>query len=362
MVAATILLREAIRLDPELFEARRTLGVALQSMGDLDGAVEELRALVTLQPNLVSARYSLATALMAKQDWSSARRELEEALRQRPELEQAHYSLGFVRYSLGDLKGAIEAYQQVLARSPDHVDARYSLAVVMKLAQGDAGATKEFLAAAQAGHPRAQYFAGTAYARGFGVEPDLGRAIMWWSRSAEQGVSEARASVGELRQIMLGRGRRALAERQATERAFQSYRAMLWDQFPGLARNGPDDTVGAALLRQGRAREAVAMLIREASSFSEPAQALLVSLYSHGLRGQQPAHDEKILEYLTIAADEGQVGPRIALARFYAAGLGVPKDLARAIALLKATPHEDAQRLLQELSATGEAVPVPTRP
>jgi len=36
--------------------------------------------------------------------------------------------------------------------------------------------------------------------------------------------------------------------------------------------------------------------------------------------------------------------------------------MARAIDLLKATPHEDAQRLLQELSAAGEAVPVPTRP
>ena len=62
------------------------------------------------------------------------------------------------------------------------------------------------------------------------------------------------------------------------------------------------------------------------------------------------------------AADEGQTRPRIALARFYAAGLGVPKDMARAIALLKATPHEEAQRLLQELSAGGEAVSAPTRP
>jgi hypothetical protein len=34
----------------------------------------------------------------------------------------------------------------------------------------------------------------------------------------------------------------------------------------------------------------------------------------------------------------------------------VPKDVGRAIALLKSTPHEDAQRLLQELSATGREV------
>jgi len=51
------------------------------------------------------------------------------------------------------------------------------------------------------------------------------------------------------------------------------------------------------------------------------------------------------------------VRARIVLARLYAGGLGVPKDTARAIALLKSTPHEDAQRLLQEISAATDAVP-----
>jgi TPR repeat protein len=185
---------------------------------------------------------------------------------------------------------------------------------------------------------------------------------MWWSRAADQGVSQARVEIAALRQIVLGRGRRGPAERPAVEQAFQDYRAMLWDEFPELARTGPDDTVGAALLRQGRVREAVAMLIREASAFSEPAQTLLEGLYYHGVRGHLQAHDERLLEYFKTAANEDQVRPRIALARFYAGGLGVPKDMTRAIALLKATPHEDAQRLLQELLAASEAVPVPTRP
>jgi hypothetical protein len=51
------------------------------------------------------------------------------------------------------------------------------------------------------------------------------------------------------------------------------------------------------------------------------------------------------------------VRARITLAKVYAAGLGVPKDTARAISLLKSTPHEDAQRLLQEISIAPEAVP-----
>jgi TPR repeat protein len=360
--AATVPLREAIRLDPELIEARQALGFALQSTGDLDGAVDEYRSLLRLRPDAVGARYSLATALIAKQEWSSARRELEELVRLRPENISAHYSLGFVRYTLGDPNGAIQSFRRVIDLSPDHADARYNLALVLKVTHRDAEAMPEFLAAAHSGHARAQYFVGTAYARGSGVEADPALAITWWSRAAAQGSVEAAGALAELRQTALGRGRRGAAGRQAAEQAFRDYRATLWAEFPELARSGDDDTVGAALLRQGRGREAVPVLLREASALSEPAQELLETLYLRGVEGQVPAHDGRILDYFKTAAEEGQPLPRIALARCYAAGLGVPKDMPRAMSLLRATPHEDAQRLLQELQAASEAVTAPARP
>lgn len=362
MAAATIPLREALRWEPELVEARESLARALYGMGDLDAALDELRGLLRQRPDAVQARLTLATVLMARQDWSSARTELEVVLRQQPDLVQAHYNLGAVLYAMRDLNGAIHAYRRGLTHSPNHPDVRYNLALLLTVAHRGAEATPEFLVAAQAGHARAQYFAGMAYARGFGVDRDLSLAITWWSRAAERDVGEAQTVLRDLRQTALGRSGRTPTERQAAEQAFRDHRLALWSEFPELARAGADDTVGAALLRQGRGREAVRMLIREASAFSEPAQGLLESLYDHGVQGQLPAHDPRILEYFKTAADEGQVRPRITLARFYAAGLGVPKDMARAIDLLKATPHEDAQRLLQELSAAGEAVPVPTRP
>jgi len=185
------------------------------------------------------------------------------------------------------------------------------------------------------------------------------RAILWWSRAADQGNLEAIAALGELRQTALGKSRRAPAERRAVEQAFGDYRNARWSEFPELTRNGDDDTVGAALLRQGRGAEAVSVLISEAQAFSEPAQVLLEELYYRGSPGQVPAHDNRILGYFKTAADEGLVRARIALAKLYAGGIGVPKDTPRAISLLKATPHEDAQRLLQEISAATEAVPPP---
>jgi TPR repeat protein len=359
MAAATRSFREALRLQPDLVAARESLGLALYEMGDLDGTVEELRALLRQHPDAVRARLILATALMAKQDWTAARPELEEVLRRQPDLIQALYSLGLVRYARGDLNGAIEAYRQVLARVPDHPDARYNLALVLKLTHRDAEAAPEFLAAARTGHARAQFFAGTAYARGLGVEPDTARAILWWSRAAGQGSVEAAAALGELRQTALGKTRRAPAERRAVEQAFREYRSALWSEFPELARTGDHDTVGAAMLRQGRGTEAVPVMISEAEAFSEPAQALLEEIYYRGSPGQVPVYDGRILGYFKTAADEGQVRARIVLAKLYAGGIGVPQDTPRAVSLLKATPHEDAQRLLQEISAAPEAIPPP---
>lgn len=309
MAGATIALREALRLEPDLAEARASLGLALYAMGDLDAATEELRGLLRVRPDLAEARLTLAAVLVARQDWPAARAELEMALGAQPDLVQAQYTLGVVRYAQGDLAGAIDAYRRVLAREPRAVDARYNLALVLKLAHRDAEAAPEFLAAAEAGLPRAQYFAGAAYATGAGVPRDLVAAIAWWTLAAEQGVAQAEEGLAQLRQAASGRGRRPPAERQAVEQAFVEYRARLWQDYPGVARQG-DEPLGVALLRQGRAREAVPVLIREASAMSEPAQRVLETLYEQGIQGQLPAHDARILAYLKSAAAEGRGRPR----------------------------------------------------
>src|SRR5439155_1679353 len=170
-----------------------------------------------------------------------------------------------------------------------------------------------------AGLPRGQYFVGTAYAGGLGVERNLSPAVTWWFRAAEQGVPEAEEALAQLRQAALGRGRRAPAERQAADQAFRDYRVALWTAFPDVARDG-DEPLGAALLGQGRVGEAVTALIREASALSEPAERLLETLYEQGVEGRLPPYDERILGYFKSAAAEGQLRARIALARFYTRG------------------------------------------
>lgn len=349
MAAAAVALRQALALRPDLTAARGALGLALYGAGDVEGAVDELRVALAQDPASATARATLAAALMARQDWAAARTELDELIRHRPDDAQAYFSLGLVRYAQRDLAGAAEAYRRALALTPDHHDARYNLALVLKLAQRESEATPEFLAAAEAGVARAQYFAGTAYAEGLGVERSLPLAIAWWMRAAEQGVAPAEESLASLRQVALGRSRRPAAEREAAEQAFRDYRAALWSELRDVGREG-DEGAGAALLRQGRTAEAVVVLLREAGALDDSAQQQLETLYEHGVPGALAPYDARILAWFQRAAAEGLTRPRIALARVYGRGLGVPRDVPRAVALLRATPHEDARRLLQELT------------
>lgn len=347
MVGAAIEFREALAREPDLTAARTGLGLALYGAGDTEAAVDELRAAVAREPDAIAARAALGAALIARQDWVAARTELEEVIRRRPDHAQAHYGLGLVRYAQRDLAGAADSYRRVLVLQPNHHDARYNLALVLKLAGRETEATPELLAAAEAGVGRAQYFAGVAYAEGLGVSRDVPAAIAWWMRAAESGVTPAEEALASLRDVALGRSKRSTAERQAAEQAFRDYRAALWSSVQDVAREG-DESAGIALARRERP-EAVIVLIREAAALDDIAQQRLETIYEEGLGGAVPPYDPRILAWFQTAAAEGLTRPRIALARVYGRGLGVPKDVPRAVALLRATPHEDARRLLEEL-------------
>lgn len=348
--AAVSELREALRLQPDFVEARASLGFALFNMGEVDSAIEEYRAVLQLQPTAARAHLNLATALMAKHDWPAARVELEEAVRLQPDLVQAYYGLGAVRYTLGDVQGAIESYRHALHYKPDYADAHYNLGLLLKLGNQAAAAVQEFSSAANAGLPKAQYFLGTAYASGVGVEKNLPLAIKWWFKAADQGVVQAQEALAELRRATLGKGNRSNDQARVILEAFARFRSELRQEFPDLQKEGAEDGVGLILLRQGLYKEALPVLIREAYALSEPAQAQLQVLYEQGVEGQLVAHDPRILNFFKTAAAEGFTRPRVALARIYADGLGVPEDLKKAISLLRGSPDEEAQRLLKELS------------
>jgi TPR repeat protein len=371
-VQAIVAARRTLQLYPNApttFETRARLALLLYQTGDVDGAIEEYRAILALHaegaqaphatepsegpepPDLAQVHVDLASALMAKQEWRAAQAELTEALRLRPELVQAHTSLGAVRYTLGDVAGAIQSYEEALKLRPEFADAHYRLGLLLKVTRRETEAVREFHEAAAKGLPKAQYFLGTAYAYGLGVERDPAAGLGWWLRAAEQGSVEAGEALVQWRRVALGKAKRPPAEGQAAREALEEVRRRMWQEYPGLEGPPTEEGPGSDLLARGREAEAIPALIREAATLSTSAQLTLERLYDEGVESRLASHDPRILRYFTWAAAEGLPRPRLALARIYARGAGVPKDRAKALALLQAHPDEEGRRLLADLAA-----------
>jgi tetratricopeptide (TPR) repeat protein len=350
LIGATEELREALRVQPDLVEARMSLGTALYQIGDLDGASEAYHAALRTQPDLVQAHVNLATIHIVKREWAPARNELQVALQLQPDLVRAHYALGLVRYGLGDRRGAIEAYREALQLKPDYADAHYNLGLLLKLANQEGEAAQEFYAAALAGMPKAQYFLGSAHASGRGVERDLIVAVQWWFRAAEQHEPQAMEALSQLRQSIFTKNKRPSGERDAIIQAFAEFRNELWKEYPEFDRQA-SDCVGAALIQQDRLREALPVLLQEGMALSEPAQAVLETLYERGLEGKLAPYDERIRTFFKMTAEEGVPRARLVMARVYAHGLGVQQDVKKAKALLKGDSSDEAKALLREMTA-----------
>jgi len=342
-------LRGNVRQFPAGAEERLKLAQGLYRVGDLDAALDECRIALKLQPGNADALLQLGIILMAKQDGHAAATALMEAILLNPELTHAHYSLGSVQYSLGNIKAAMHSYRRAIELQPHFPDARYRLALLLKLTNRDQEAAQFMEEAAIGGVPQAQFFSGNAYKSGQGVTKNLGRAIFWWSKAVEFGHQPAADALAKLRRQALSTDQTDRRRNDALE-GFRAYRALLWEEFPDYSRSGDEDTLGTTLLKDNRADDAVATLLREAYALSDVAMAELVTLYETGWDQHLAPFDKKIFGCIETTAAEGFVPAKKALARIYGQGLGVAPDRAKAKASLKGLPKQDAKALIDELS------------
>jgi TPR repeat protein len=341
--------RGAVRLAPDHPGPRLALARALYRIGDLDAALEECRTAIKLQPNDAKAHVQLGTVLIAKQDWRAAESVLHEAVRLDPGLADAYYSLGAVQYSLGRSKAAVQSYRQALTLQPYFPDARYRLALLLKLSKQEQQAAQLMEEAALGGVPQAQFFLGTAYKSGQGVEPDLGKAVLWWARAAEYGYQPAIDLLSKLRRHTL-LPETADRKRKDAQAALLAYRRQLWEEYREYSRTDDGETLGTRLLKDRRT-DAVPVLLKEGYALSEGAQNELARLYETGWEQVLPPHDKKILACFELTAADGYPPAKRILARIYGKGIGLQQDLSKAKALLKGLPKPEANALLAEFGA-----------
>jgi tetratricopeptide (TPR) repeat protein len=342
------ILRQAVRLLPNVPEYRLNLADALLRVGDLDAAIEECRAAIRLQQDDGRAYLQLGLLFSAKQDWRTAASALTKAIRLEPNLPHAHYSLGHVHYSLGDMTAAVQSYRQALELYPHFPDAHYRLALLLRVIGQTQEAAHHMEAAAIDGVPQARFFLGNAYKDGQGVEKNLGLAIFWWMQAIELGQQTAYDSLSKLRRQTLAPG---LPTQRRVElfKGLQSYRTILWNDYPDMSRVSDRQSLGKVLLGQGRGEDAFWVLIKECATLGEEAHTELAALYEAGLFPSLKPFDKRILACFESTAADGFVPAKKILARIYAKGLGLDTDALKAKAILKDLPKQETESLLNEL-------------
>lgn len=145
---AILSFRRALALEPGLAAAHLNLALALREAGGADGAGdaagagereaeigEHLREAVRLRPNLADARVALGDWLMTKGEAGEARRHYEAAITTRPDHGGARYNLGVLSEREGEVEAAAGHYQAALAAEPELAEAGNNLALI-RLRQG----------------------------------------------------------------------------------------------------------------------------------------------------------------------------------------------------------------------------------
>jgi Flp pilus assembly protein TadD len=138
------LYRHAIAVTPENSIMRFNLASALESKGDREGAIGELRETVRIRPNFASAHAELGQLLAKEGHSAEALAELRIAVALRPGDADAHLRLGTALGQLGDSGAAAVEISRAIAIQPANADAHYNLALALGHAGNLEEAVREF--------------------------------------------------------------------------------------------------------------------------------------------------------------------------------------------------------------------------
>jgi len=127
--SAAGLLREAIAIDPNLWEARYDLGVVLTGMGDLAGAEEHLAAAARLAPESQDIASALAEVRRRRGEHKLAAEGLADFVHDHPNAVEARTLYVAALREAGQVDKAIAEAREVLVRKPADATALAELAL-----------------------------------------------------------------------------------------------------------------------------------------------------------------------------------------------------------------------------------------
>lgn len=113
--------RKVIEIKPRSAEAHNNLGVALEKMGDLEGAIAAFSQAIERRRDYGEAWSNRGWAYAGLKRWREARRDFEQGLKINPRDDGALYGLSRALKEARDYAGAQQALRRLTARSPNFV-------------------------------------------------------------------------------------------------------------------------------------------------------------------------------------------------------------------------------------------------
>ena len=117
----------------------KNLGVELDAVGDIYGAIIQYKRAIAIDPNDCETYFNLGSAFNHQEDLDKAISCFMRALELKPDHIETHNNLANMLMQKGDIPGAISHFQVILNKHPDHVEANINMgAALARLGQIDA--------------------------------------------------------------------------------------------------------------------------------------------------------------------------------------------------------------------------------
>lgn len=126
--------RDALRLDPGLFEVMLRLGNIRRERGELSDAETCYRNALARKPDYAEAHANLGVVLKARGQLDQAISHYRTALQHRPDLAPIHCNLGNALRAQARTLEAIASYREAVRLDPEYGDAHLNLALALLLA------------------------------------------------------------------------------------------------------------------------------------------------------------------------------------------------------------------------------------
>jgi tetratricopeptide (TPR) repeat protein len=110
--------REAVRLQPDLTDAQRSLAALQLSRGDFDGVMQSAQQLIAAQPNSPEGFIFKGIVELARQKYNDAQQDAQQAMQRAPQSPAPFVQLGNIQLAQKHHPEAVKFYQQALEKDP----------------------------------------------------------------------------------------------------------------------------------------------------------------------------------------------------------------------------------------------------